>query len=552
MRRRDFRRLASLSLRARKKSTFQTVLGISFGLILLFPLLFIAIGFYGGFNQEVNKNPSFRTFFVNYAETTRNTNSVDMAALEYKENIDNIGGISKKIDFEYVSINNNDDLHPSFILGYDKKVDMKGTKSRRYNAYGMNIIDYQYGDDPFLKGDYTYSRNPLVAGNVFSTGTASKGEIILSTNFIKEFNYEASYVIGKKFSLFNYTFPTGFSISDSESENHYNSSYGTIVEIPYLKEFTVIGVYDSEIYQKSSIRYRSQFYLNDSTMNTSPSNRDYFWITNASLGEEGEAIAPKRISHQINNDSGTFIENWYYYSDAPISLAEKVTSDGYAFIPRGIGVFHKDKYNMSFMKSEFIEFNSFGSAKSAYTTIEKYYRDSSTFEDGEVVVSGEISLPGFKQYSSFYDIFLYVCIALAALGGVIFIATLLNLLNTLHFSVQSMKGFLGICRAEGLRSKGVIRLFLNQLYLIFFYSYFSVVIFGGGACVGLKMLFDTTLKASLEKTATISFTIEWWYIPIAFGILLLTTIIISLSFSRLVAGKASKTPILDILSEENK
>ena len=71
MKRKDYKRLAKISLKARKKTTRSTVRGISFGLILLMPLLFIVIAFHLDLNKEVNKDPSIRVFNIDYSNVTK-------------------------------------------------------------------------------------------------------------------------------------------------------------------------------------------------------------------------------------------------------------------------------------------------------------------------------------------------------------------------------------------------------------------------------------------------------------------------------------------------
>ena len=68
MKRKDYIRLSKISLKARKKTTRSTVRGISFGLILLLPLLFIVIAFHLDLNKEVNKDASLRIFNISYTE----------------------------------------------------------------------------------------------------------------------------------------------------------------------------------------------------------------------------------------------------------------------------------------------------------------------------------------------------------------------------------------------------------------------------------------------------------------------------------------------------
>ena len=128
----------------------------------------------------------------------------------------------------------------------------------------------------------------------------------------------------------------------------------------------------------------------------------------------------------------------------------------------------------------------------------------------------------------------------------------LNLINTLHFSVESSKGFLGICRAQGMKKREVVRLFFNQIMTIFVRGYISMIVIGGGACVGIEILFDQTLASQITEDSTMDLTLEWWYIPIALAILLALTTSLSVVISHLLVRKVNKTPVLEILSEENK
>ena len=560
MRGRDYRRLARLSLRARKKTTAQTILGISFGLILLFPLLFIAFGFYGGFSQEVNKDASFRTFYINYKDTDADA---DVYSNQYdcyegfEEKIDNLSGVKKNLKFQYVSISNGGS-YPSYQLndGPKQTLSYSDPFSRWSSGYeaGLSIIDAENGPDPFLSCDYNYAPFPLVSGRTFSKDN-SCGEIMVSSQFLSDFHYIIPEIIDSTLTLYMRTTKTSLQVSDSETEVNSSSALIASVELAICKQFKIVGIYNSRIYNSKSIRYHSRYI--DGNEGTTIRNRDYFWITTDSLGPNGTPIAPKKCMKTSSLDAGVYTQHWYYYSNLPSMLSEEITNEGYAFIPKGLGIISREAINQGYTKSQLLEFTSFNAARNSYDKISEYYKDSyplptSSIYDYMPARGPNISHPGFTQYMSFFDVFLYVCLALASFGGVIFVATLLNLLNTLHFSVQSMVGFLGICRAQGLHNKGVIRLFLDQILLIFAYSYISTIIIGGGICVGLKLAFDNAMKNVIKQETSLSLTIQWWYIPIALGVLLVITTLLSFIFSRLLAGKASKTPILDILSEENK
>ena len=540
MKSRDYRRLARLSLASHKRTTIQTIVGISFGLILLFPLLFIALGFYGGFYAEVNKNPSYRSFNIDYQTAT---NPYHQAIYqEYNKDVEKLSGLKKEI--KYTQINtfaSNRNIKPFIELDGEEIV-----LGDRYNNtfVGISIIDKEYGEDPFITADYLMSTgNPVVTGRTFSKGEQSKGEIMVSYQFLLDYKLSSPLVLGKKISFYHYLTPSGVAVSDSKEVVHSNPDLKSGGLVPYFISYDVVGIFSRTLHSNKSIRNLA---LN-TTGNNASTIKEYFWVTSASIGSDEENMGPELCLPSNTESSPLANTHWYYYSDKPETMAEKITNNGYMFLPYGLGIVGKTNAITGFSKSQLLEFDTFSSARGAYNELCYYYG-----YDANSSANVGFALPGFSVYLSFYDIFLYVCIAFGALGGVIFLATLLNLLNTLHFSVQSMRGFLGICRAQGMKNFGVIRLFIDQILWIFFFSSISMIIFGGGLCILLKNLYDTRMSKIILDRTSVTFTIEWWYIPIALGIIFVLMTILSFLFSYLLAGKTSKTPILEILQEDNK
>lgn len=555
MKGRDYRRLARLSLKARKKTTRQTIVGISFGLILLFPLLFLALGFYMGFNQEVDKNVSFRTFNVSYVDRKASSNYVTYCYSENKEKIASLPGINKDIEFQNLG------LYP-FDLSY--KIDEPeepGKFNLDANArIAYNIYNIDKGNDPYIDGDYKLNPAALVSGKYFSEGTASKGEVMVSSSFARKTGLRNSELVGHTLTLTtSASFGNdGMQVSTSNTESYMIDSLRDLDDFDIVHNFKIVGIFSSTIYKSGSTRDNIQKTLLDSN-NREAEIDTYFWFTSASLDPNGKSF-PEKIAQQVSNEDSeqVWYNQWYYYETTPDEVAKSLNEDGYLYAPYGFCTYDiyatkRDNDTFKYNSTELLEFNSFNSARNAFNTIEECLKNSTTVTGETISANTEkLALPGFTQYLAFYDIFLYICLAFSILGGVIFIATLLNLINTLHFSIESMKGFLGICRAEGLRRRGVVRLFLNQIYWIFFYGLIFTAVFGGGICVGIKMLFDNSVKSTFKDMTSLSFTIQWYYLPISFGILIVVTALISIVFSNLLAGKTSRTPILDILSEENK
>ena len=555
----DFRRLARLSLRAKKKTTTQTVLGISFGLVLLFPLLFLVIGFYGGFSAEINNQPSYRAMRVRYSNLKTISGQV-FCDEKYEKEIDKISGVKNSIKYEYYYINNAYGKFASYSIDGGEQIYVmpphvsSNTNYVKKRYLGIQVLDEECASKPFLDADYKYASTPLVAGKVF-TKNKSKGEIMVSTKFLINAGLEAEDVIGSKLTFYNRITLTGSLISSSPDELIKPQQYVDKSVIPYFKDYTIVGVYDSNIYSVRSSRYYSRNFDMNSDYSPRLFSRDYFWITTASLGEKRVASAPQRISRQRQENDELINESWYYYEKTPLELAEKTTNDGYVFLPMGLGVFSRTNFYPTYTKTQLLEFSSFQAAKFGYDDIDTYYRRSVTGNPDNLTVyhyDERIAPEGFFVYQAFFDRFFFLCLGLAIFGGVIFIATLLNLVNSLHFSVESMKGFLGISRALGLKKRDVIRLFFNQIKIIFARSYIATIIIGGGICVGIKLLFDQAVQSQITEDSNILITLRWWYIPIALGVLLLLTTILSVVISHLLVRKINKTPILDILAEENR
>ena len=554
MRGEDYRRLARLSLKAKRKTTIQTVVGISFGLILLFPLLFIAIGFYGGFNKEINDDPNCRVLRVNYANLKTVSGDV-LCSEEYEKKIDKIPGIKNSLKYDYVYINNIKGRTASFSIndGEIQEVLKPENVYSRNKYLGIQIIDQECAHTPFISADYEHAVSPLVAGKTFSKDN-SCGEIMVSTKFTYDYQLEPEEIIGSTISLYNHVAPSCDYYSSSKEEIIKPNEYKEDVIIPYFKNYKIVGVYSSNIYNFQSPRYFSIMYdpLNYTTRKRY--SKDYFWISSASLGEGGVASMPERIARQTKVNDELVNESWFYYEDKPAVLAEKVTDAGYAFIPKGLGVFSRASFIPTYTKSQLIEFHSFQYSKGAYDDIDECYRRSVTGDPDNIIYKYDTNIAPkwFFVYQEFYDRFLFLCLAFGVFGGVIFVATLLNLINTLHYSVESSRGFLGICRAQGLKRREVTRLFFNQIMIIFMRGYISTIIVGGGACVLIKYLFDKSLKDQIMEDSTMNLTLQWWYIPIALGILLVLTTVLAVVISHLLVRRTNKTPVLEILSEENK
>ena len=65
----DYVRLGKISIKSRKKSTRNTVRGISFGLIILVPIVFFTLAFYLGLMTAMNAEKRYNAFDFNVNKT---------------------------------------------------------------------------------------------------------------------------------------------------------------------------------------------------------------------------------------------------------------------------------------------------------------------------------------------------------------------------------------------------------------------------------------------------------------------------------------------------
>ena len=552
----DSFRLARLSLGARKKTTIQTIAGISFGLILLFPMLYIAIAFYGGFSAEINAETFIRRFHVDYGGMGTASGSV-FCDEKYQKEIDSSAGITRRVAYQYVYLDNATEFSQKAYFsingGPDTVID--GYSSNPYmrpTQLGLQIIDADSAADPFLDSDYAATPRPLVAGKAF-TASNSKGEVMISTKFVEDYGLNIEEIIGSTMTLHNFVAWTSIPYSDSFEQLNQIESYKGAGYVTLWKDYRIVGVYDSAIYKKSSPRYSS---INFELRHTEVSRlmgRDYFWITTASTDAGGSNEAPKRICRKMETEQGAKNQTWFYYEDEPKALSQKTTDAGFAFIPMGLGAFSRTIFDPVYTKTELLEFSSFQTAKVAYDTIYDCYHRSTTDDplSPKYFYPTNIAHRRFFAYHGFYDRFFFICLGLGVFGGVIFVVAMLNMVSTLNFSIESMKEFLGICRAQGLRRRGVISIFFGQFMIVFGWAYLFTIALGGAACFGVKLLFDNTMAASITEDSAMVLTLKIGYMPVAFGIIVAVTAVISLAMSYFLVRRINRIPILDILFNDS-
>lgn len=566
MKYKDYKRLSKISLKSRKKTTRSTVRGISFGLILLMPLLFIVIAFHIGLNNEVNKDASLRVFDIAYSkDVVVDYNSIYTMNDKYSQKIYDLDGIENIIKYNNYKFDNikQADINGQYIYTspFSITIDnqtfvldyyMNNPENNQYNGndkntVGMQVFDISLGNSVFIKADKEVlnGENPLVAGDTFSKN--SIGEIMVSSNFLKQYNLDTEDVLNKTMTI-NYELSYAESATTSKSE-HNTEELRLYQNIPVtiLKDFKVVGIFNSDIY-KSEVRNNTQ--QNENYSDNMSYYETYFWVTNDSLqSSTGISSLPEVIRMEIETDYNNFYQTYYYYGDTPLNLSNNAKNNKNVFIPLGMGAQKTSMGNSIIPEyNTLIEFESYSAANKSVGTINALYEEGAgSVEDP--YIAADYMQRTFENYRMFYNVFTYASLVLAIFGGVVFFATLLNLYNTIHYSVQSRRNYLGMIRAIGMRGKDVVKMYFVEVFQIFKRSYIWTLIFGGGICFGICYLFDMIMNSEVGQVITIKLSLNPIYILVAFLIILIVNTIISIAFSLIACHNVSKKPILEVLVE---
>ena len=551
MKRKDYVRLSKISLKSRKKTTRATVRGISFGMILLMPLLFIVIAFHVDLNNVVNEYAYIRTFTINYNNEKTEEEYVDSMYKGYSEKIYELEDVENIVKYNQYLFNNetydsNNELSPrmSFVIDNVKKdMDYYFENPRKikngYETEGLYVIDTSVGNNIFLNSDVETlgGESPIIKGSSFSKRN-SKGEIIVSSNFIKHYDL-SSNIVGETITL-NYTMTRVSSKAPTYSKDTISGEFYKYEDMPVtiLRNFEIVGIYDSDIYN-SEIRKGSDYNYHQ--------YENYFWITTDSLYDnQDNCYLPETLSvlEQSGNDS--YPRTVFYYPQDVNDMANNANSKNMAFIPLGLGADH-DSYD-NFAYTTIVEFKSYKAATEAKQEIEELYKKSSnSIED--INTTTQYMTDTFENYSMFYTIFTYITIVLAIFGGIIFFATLLNLYNTVHYSVQSRRNYLGMIRAIGMKGQDVRKLYLIEITQIFKRSYIWSTIFGGGICIGLCVAFKSIMNTDAAEIIAMDLSLNPIYILVSLGVLVIVNTIIAIAYSMIACHEVANKPILDVLVE---
>ena len=553
MKLKDYVRLGGISIKSRKKSTRNTVWGISFGLIMIIPVVFFAMAFYMNIYNVVNDIKNVSAFKVLCVGNTSDYESGYMGNVmpvlgskDYEELKTMVGGDIEEIVYnEYFNVSDRSQtiIEEKTKFLFNKAIyvdDVFYNIPQKIKMVECSRKNQEVIPDAIISDLNESGKEFLVAGSGFSED--ARGEVMLSEVIVEEFGFNPEQAIGKKFTLkVSESLSDGYAIdNDNNPFNEYEGENTGNFQAEAISNFKVVGVISKDYYKLSEIfMYDAHIWISEDSVYVYENGKPYNkYLPQISVVEKDEALPDKW--------SGTV----FTYSESLSALEEKARNEK-MFFPAMPGIkFSEDgvSYNIPYRSSSslFIQCKDYSSAKKVSSYLDSVYKKITNYGTDYKFFYASYSFVNFLFINTLGD---YVTIAFMILGGVILFATLLNLYNSVSYSVQSRKNYLGMMRAIGAKESIIRRLYFLEILMIFLRSLIWVLIFAGGICYVIKYFFDNTFISDESIFGNI-LILDFKYFFIALLIVAAAIFLVAFLFSLIACMNVTKKPVLEVLSDE--
>jgi hypothetical protein len=573
----DYIRLGRLSIKARKKSTKNTVFGMSFGLILIVPMVFFAMAFYMDLTNQVNsfrtasqmsvemKNINDPSSATEFKEGSRNSSSTQgMPAFSSYEDLIEMEGLEEYILYEYCNLNFMYFGNDAPILNiegdshdYSTEIDSSRFNGDNNSLYGINklkiIFTEESSQSMFTDAEKEdFGKNPLlsICNDGFTKSTDGKGEIIVSEYLLDLWDIDKediadeeititykSFQLGGQFGSWGYYMDNDYNPNNDLPSTPPDPNTDPWYETYFCYQFKVVGIIDEEYYNLPG-----------------KDSEAHLWVTAASVyyPEDRDDYSSLDYTLTRSEDKGMILT----LNDDVDDYIEINTVDGYMFLLQT----YADKYqeNQEYSGGNYtstfsyntmhltMQFSDYAGAQTAIVDIKTILSDA--YEEMTALnFTGIVANEMFMAFQIIDMIGKIIIIVFSAIGGIIFFTNMLNLLNTVRYSVESRKNFIGVLRAIGAKSKVIPRMYIWEMMIIFFKTFIWTAIFGTIFSLGIKLLLDYAFKQMGEM---FSFTINFIYYPVALGGAMALTIVIGILFAYVSSKVMAYQPILKTLYDE--
>ncbi len=573
----DYVRLGKLSVKARKKSTKNTIFGMCFGLILLIPMLFFAVAFYTDVSDKVNevrlaasaslplKNVNDLSPATMYSERTSDNNQRE--GVSAFSAYDSLSTLDKLEDYQLSEyrqlsflVSSNTDVTLE-ILDNNYNTDSATVISKRSESGGnwsdsgtralsdIKIIFSELSTTSlFTKGelaDYkalTKKTNPLIAlcSDGFTEATKGKGEIVISEIMLKQWKIDKEDIADKYISIAYPEFKMGGNINNRinvDNDNNPNNAWqhsdlGDEQQTYLCYRYKVVGIISEKYYDLPG-----------------KSSEAHIWVTAASVYYEEGRNDYKPIAYTINDsDNGITLT----FEDDIEDVIDKNTNQGYMLFLQSLAnaydeIYENNQQVYDFFDMRFVmQFESFEALKLQLPEIKSLLFDAYSNMSLSRFIEAYAN-EVFVQFRMIDQMGMILIIVFMAIGGIILFTNILNLLNTVRYSVESRKNYIGVMRAIGAKSRVIPRLYTFEVFIIFFRTFIITAIFSTGVSVGIKYGLDYAFSYLGD---IFSFTINFIYFPIVFGATFLLTALIGVLFALTASRVVAYQPILKTLYDE--
>lgn len=552
----DYFRLGRISVKSRKRSTRNTVVGIGFGLAVLIPVLFFTLAFHADLLAKVDARREMSIVSFNFSDSPDRVSTKNY--MMKKATLDEIRKrpeAKEIIRSEYYSLGGRGRSF-SFTIG-DRQTYLGNLRLVYAPQNGIftipvafdgqvRVIDAMAGDPLVPSGVLT----GMGASSVFLAGTGftkPRGEIILSEPLARGMGYsDPAAAVGESVSISvsgsfarinNGTFFEYRLDEDADPNNEFVESdpEKSTFDLEILHEFTVCGVVREAYYLQNSLT------LQDA----------HIWLPSSSLlSESGESYLPV-----LRRGEGSMAVT---YPDDLSALAERAAEEKVFFplIPAltfsSFGGYAENTWTEP-VASAMIQCKSFNDASDLFGIYEREYREDNSLP-GFVVADEKSAVAGFSNLRLLNTVSNYILSVMTVFGGVVMLATLLNLFNTVNYSVEKRKNYMGMMQAIGARKSAIPKLYLVEIFLIFLLSFPWAFLFGGAISYVMKYLVDrffASTKGQLAAavfTKTISLNFGWFFL--AFAIVAAAALAVSLLFSVLACRGVTRSKVMEVLATE--
>ena len=554
----EYIRLGNISLKNRKKSTRNTVCGIAFGLSLLVAVVFFSLAFSMDLTNAIDSARNVTCFAV---PVTNERDGQDGYSGIEDEEFDGtyfgilFGDTERKALFAELGKTVEEIVSQEYVsVASDSEYSLNGQIFRTEGSDGMHY--YQRGTEikVLRKGNSgcipagIYSdleragHSFLAAGREFSP--RSKGEIMVSEALVRINGMTPEEVVGGSLSLKMPLKDSGGNLglvldNDNDPDNAY-SDWGEPSEkiVTVFKNYRIVGVISEAYYRLNDIFKKDA----------------HIWITGDSFYGENSTLPKYAPILRLQTDERGSKLRVATYKDGIDAMQSAALADGMFFAAHpsaGFGYFYLANTDRTVYNAVvyFVQSKDFASSlEVAKICTRGFKRLGMNFDRNEVI--RHFVCPMYRDFLILYEVGNYVTLFLYVFGGTIFFATLLNLYNSVQYSVQTRRRYLGMMRAIGAKKSVLPRLYLVEILLIFARSLPWTVCCGGLLSWGIKWGVDASFL-NAETVFGVAIRLRFVYFFASLGIALAVMTAVALLFSRIALHGISRRSVVDVLSDEN-